>query len=429
MIMAKSSVGAIYGTALFLLVFFALVQQLGAQEVGVTTSTMHDENIFDSYKPVPDQITQTQLDLSKGWDFDMLSLGAYYTGAMLWFRDLQTRNYHAHYLMLDGSYQLDSHDDEEDDSDSSESVPPKPQISLDSLNHVLSGTIVASSAFDREEFRQYDHTSIAANVMFRQPIGLWASVRPAYSFAYRRYPNIPGITNVQNVVAIVFGTSVMPNGWITLTPMYTIKNYPTRSTFTYTVTVPEPSGHGKGSGKGTTRDTTIEFTTPSVNQFVIGLGWKQKIISGTTVTAKYMRYGAPSSQARVVTQQQLDERGVVTDITSENDIIDDPLSYSGNELRLQLNQALPLAIQLTVSSQYTDKTYTYEARDLSGSVVAPNRHDERTTIGVRFSRVFKLASYLRSNPQFEINYLRNTSNAPYYDFHKSTYTIGVEFDF
>src|SRR6267378_7013086 len=89
------------------LIFLIVVSAARGQIVNLSTSTAHDENIFDIYFPTADQITQFQLETSKDWDFDQLSLTGAYSGALELFRDLPARNFHVHILSLNADYHFE----------------------------------------------------------------------------------------------------------------------------------------------------------------------------------------------------------------------------------------------------------------------------------------------------------------------------------
>src|SRR5262245_10556841 len=96
------------------LILISVCGLLKAQDFNAAVSTTHDENIFDIHTPLPDQITQLELNASKDWDFDESSLSLNYTGAFLMFRDLTARTYHLHTLSLGSVVHFVREDDEDD---------------------------------------------------------------------------------------------------------------------------------------------------------------------------------------------------------------------------------------------------------------------------------------------------------------------------
>ena len=420
---------------LMLVAFFAsFCRVVQAQDVSFETSTLHDENIFDIYDPTPDQIAQFQLDLSKDWDFDNASLGLIYDGSGFLFRDITPRNYQIHLASVNATLHFASEHSEQDsvDDDSTVATLENP----DSLDHFLSGTILAGGQFDREEFKEYDNAIIEGSLNFRQPVGINFSFRPIYTVSYHQYMNLTGLTNVQNIFAIQAGTDILPHAWITVAPSYALKTYPTTSTYSYIVTVTTPSGHGKGSGNGkgntVTRTRTFDLTTPSVRQFTLEAEWKQTFFTGTMLKAGYTYFGLPSSEARIIPQQlrgAIDEGGLIGEFASANEIFDDHFGYDGNQLVLGFIQPLPAGFSAALNEKFIHKKYTVPAMDLSDSLaLAPNRIDDQSEFIVNISRIFAFGDK-HLKPELEFHYLRNDSNAPFYVFNKKTFLAGLEFSF
>ena len=116
--------------------------------------------------------------------------------------------------------------------------------------------------------------------------------------------------------------------------------------------------------------------------------------------------------------------------TSENEIFDDHYGFSGNELVLGVEAELPGSVHLDCSADHLWKKYTIPAKDLSDSVViADNRVDRRLEVRIGVSRTFQMGGGRSLKPRGEVHFLRNSSNAPYYDFDKKTYLVGIEFNF
>ncbi len=411
---------------------------LNAQDVGVQASRFRDGNIFEIYNATSDQITQLQLDVSQDWDVDRLSLSLAYSGSGLLFQDLPERNYHAHVLTLSGSYQLESHDEDDGGEDSSASAADSVRAAAaaipDSADHFLETSILGAGQFDRQDYSEYDNSIVSAAVAFRQPLGNLVSIRPAYSLSYHSYPNLPGITNVQNIFAVHLATSFVRGGWIVFTPAYAVKSYTTTSSYTYTVNRINP-GHGKGGGEGNVvkMTKTIELNTPSVDQSSLSLGWQQKVGPDATIIAGYTAFMTPSTEARVIPDQlrgAVESAGLIGGFAAENEIFDDHYRYSGNAVTLQLQQQLPLSILLQAGGGFWFKHYADPAYDLSDSVVvASHREDHRSEFSILLSKKILFANTSVLKPAIEIRYLRNNSNAPYYDFDKTVLSAAIEYDF
>src|SRR5207247_1174950 len=137
---------------------------------------------------------------------------------------------------------------------------------------------------------------------------------------------------------------------------------------------------------------------------------------------QYNYFGRPSSTARILPQQiqgALEQQGAIGTFISQNEIFDDHYGYSGNEFALQIQQAIPFSINLTVKGDFLKKTYTIPAKDHTDTVVvANNRADQRFEGEINISKTIPFGESNSVKPRIEIHYLRNTSNAPYYDFDK-----------
>lgn len=433
--------------SLFLLTGY---QNVNAQDISLGGASIYDQNIFEISFPTSDQITQFQLDASKDWDMDQLSLNLSYNGSLLLFRDLTSRNYHLHLLSLNSVYHFTESEkkenggDEEPDttdneSDSSDAMPKSidretsaAPIHSDSSDQFLYASLVGASQFNKNDFSQYDNTRIAGTVIFRQPLNEVTNLRPSYALAYHTYPNLSGLTNIENLFSLQLGTSAVYRGWIAATIAYGIKSYPISTTYTYTITPPGQLGRGN-FGAGRQRTGKYELNTPSVNQVILSINWQQNFLSNTQFTAAYTYYGNPSTTARILPRQLrsvLEQHGALGTFSSQTTIFDDHYAFSGSDAALQVQQSLPLAIILTIQARYQNKTYTTAAMDLSDTVVIANhREDRKFESEVNLSKTFSLAGGKSLKSMVEFHYLRNNSNAPYYDFNKNAFTIGFEFSF
>jgi hypothetical protein len=413
---------------------------------------MRDENIFDAYLAVPDRITQFQVDASKDWDFDNSSLTLSYFGSLLLFRDLTARNYHVHLLTLTSLYHFVPEEEESDDAEADSSgdddedstaaapraaAPAVPPVHSDSLDRYLSLSASAASQFDKTEFSQYDNSRVAGSVIWREPLGARASLRPSYAVQLHSYPNLSGISNVENRFALLAGTVPADGGWLTAGVAYGIKAYTSSATYTYTIDGTPGSlgqGHGKGGAGGTAaRTRTITLNSPAVSQLVASAELVQKLAEMIRVRAQVQHFGNPSTAARILPQQlnsTVEQEGMLGLFTSQNEIFDDHYGFSGNEVLLGVELTFPGSINAGCTADFVAKKYTIPARDLSDSLVlAANREDNRLDVAMSLSKSISFGGTRSLKPKAEIHYLRNHSNAPYYEFDKSTYLIGVEYNF
>ncbi len=425
------------------LVLIALCTKVHAQEIDFGMSTVHDENIFDIYTPFPDQVTELELSVTKEWDFSQNTLGMSYAGSGVLFSTLQERNYHIHLLALSTSYRFLRDNDESDSPDSTQDILPG---RADSLDQILFASAGGGQQFDGESFSEYDNRAFLSTIGFRQPIGEWTSATPSWAFTYREYPNLDIVTNFQNAFRLALRGDTPGGTTFSLIPAFAVKNYTNSSTYAYTVneihnvgpadtTIGNGKRHGIGNGISGTEITqrTRTFTAgdPSVRQWTLSAGIEQMLRSdGTRFSATYTRVGTPSAAARAIPQQLrnvLEVKGLTS--TSQNEIYDDRFSYSANAIELRAEHPLPYSLTINAGAGFQTKTYTLPAMDLSDTVqLADRRLDDRTEISVEISRPIALGSGILK-PQVDIHYLRNKSNAPFYDFEKKTILMGIEYSF
>jgi surface lipoprotein assembly modifier-like protein len=423
------------------------------QTFTVGTSSLHDENIFDIYLPTSDQITQVELQAAEDWDFDQASLTASYEGSGQFFRDLPARNYHLHLLSFSALYHVET-GDEDGEADSADgnadsartlsnpaAIVGGTPIHSDSADRFLLFALTGASQFDRDIATSFgnpivhDNWSIDALASMRQPAGIRFSFRPWYLFSVHVYPNVSAISNLQQSAGVTLGSDLLKGSWIALTPAYAFKNYTGSSTFTDTVRFRRTSGHGKGFGfgNGGVRESTFVFTTPSVNQFIVSLTWKQTITPGSVVSAGYTHFGAPSGEARILPAQlggTPGDRGVAGSFTADDEIFDDHFAYSADGLGLQLNQSLPFGFKVVAAQHFQQKTYSAPAMDLADSLtLASHRDDRRTETDLTLSLPIALGPGKTLTPEAEYHHVRNDSNAPYYAFDKSVILLGISFEF
>ena len=453
---------------LFSTIYLFSVTRSHAQSVNLGVSTLYDRNIFDTYAPTSDQLTQFQANASKDWDFDQAWIGLSYYGAFFLYQNTAPKNYHAHSVSFGMIYHIENHDnDEKEIPDSSDSnsdadslqtdtaILRQPPIvtdasatNTDSLDHYLYGTATCSSQFNKIDFQEYSRATFMGTISFRQPLGLMATVRPFYSFNYNSYPNLVSLTNYQNSAGLIWGASPSPATWIGVQGTYALKSYTTSNSFSYTFndTTPgspsyghgNPTDHGRGnsgsgnSGSAKIRTVTYRFTTPSVSQFSFGIVWYQKILASTNYSIHLMHFDNPSSEARTIPerlQSTVEKRGGSLEDFSIQDIFDDRFAYKGNELTIHMEQSLPFQISLAVDGQVKGKFFTSPATSLSGDTLNAHRVDTRFDLLLNLSKSFVFSGGETLSLQTEFHYIRNSSNEPFYDFDKSVILAGITFEF
>jgi hypothetical protein len=429
----------------WVILLLGVLQLANAQDIALKVSSTYDQNIFDTYSSLRDLVTEPAVDISKGWDYDQAYLGVFYSGALVLYKDLPARNYHLHTAMVGWTYHFapaeeeqneDEYSPDEDSTGSSETTSTlqsntPPVVHSDSLDQFLYTSIIGAMQFNKEAYKQWDNTVAGATITFRQPLGVRVSFRPAYSLTYHAYPSISGLTNFQNSIGVTIGTDVIPKTWVSITASFGYKSYPNNQSGQDTIYVTKP-GHGKGGG---TTEMVIQynFTTPSVSQPWLTMLGAYKPMTGTECTAQFSYYLNPSSTARELPKLRNGASAAPTIIQGldidQNELYDDHFSFNGIELNATVHQSLPLMLNLTAGFIFQHKTYTYSAKDLADSSLAINRKDNRSDISLKLERSFSIAKENTINLVGEYHYLRNGSNAPYFDFEKNKFMLGLEYSF
>jgi hypothetical protein len=438
-----------------LLFIFLFIYQgtLFSQHASVGLSTTHDPNIFQNYSPLADQVYGSELSIDKDFDFDNLSVSLAYYGSLQLYRDLTTKNYSVHQLSLSSSYLLgsDPDDDSSTDSDSTEAiddstesegdsvaliapkpVPPKQYTApSDSVRHILYGNFFGSKQFDKQDYSIYDNSAVGSEIIYRFPFGEKVSLRSSVSLLYHNYPNLQAITSADNVLSFIIGTTHLPLKWFGGGIHLGTKHYPT-STIIYDTIVVGKKGHGKLGGGNGIRVHQYDFTQPSVSQISWTINFDDSVTATSVIRGQYMRYGHSNREARLLANTVTDNTDGLADegtFSTLNDIYDDHYAYDGDRIEFHVEQALPYAIMLTAAVEYNHKTYTGAAYDHLDSLVAPNRIDNRHEEVVGISKSMTLSPTVKLKPNLEITFLKNSSNAEYYDFSFSKIVFGIELIF
>ncbi|HLX11865.1 MAG TPA: hypothetical protein VKS81_03550 [Bacteroidota bacterium] len=437
--------------------------ELRAQDVTVEASSISDPNIFDNYSDYRDNIYQLGLFVSDDWDVsDESTLSASYGGSLQLFNTLSTRNYNVNVITLSWITKFENDDDDEDttsdedstsaDSTQDDSTKPiiapvkiKPPVVKkidstainpaddDSLSRAILGTATGSKQFDKVQFDVYDNSKIVTLFGYRQPLGNRMAIAPFFTASYHDFANLEGITNYEFDWALQFKKGFSQNGWFDVTVSYGAKHYPISTSYSDTAHVGK-SGHGKNGAGGGLRIVTFELSTPSVAQFVSSIFLHQHFFSGTDISLVYNFFGEPSSIARLIQNQLGNGVGIFNHLgtptfNSQNEIFDDHYAFRANDINVSLQQTIPWSFVLSAALDAAHKIYTLPAYDLTDSIVASQRIDDRIDLQIGLSYPIMFTAQKNIKPRIGIEFLRNSSNAAYYDFDKSVYSFGVEINY
>jgi hypothetical protein len=449
---------AIFAKALFIFVFFIFCFSipLNAQHISVGASLTSDPNIFDTYNPLKDKVSEIAFDISKGFSSENRYIGIFYSGAFSFYKDLPARNYQFHMAMVGYNYHFskkivdDTSESEpmlsdEDsisssDEDTAEATATDDDLltediegeSTDSLDNFLNIRFTGGLQINKVDYESWDNTILAGTAIVRQPLGRHASIRPSYTITYNSYPNLTALTNIQHSISLILGTDILPFSWFAVIPTFGAKSFPITQTDSITLS---KDLKGKPGSGGTTGGKTISYnlTTPSVRQTSFTFLWNYRPAPATYFSTRFTHFNIPSSISRTVPELRKGATKIYNMLTQnsfgENELYDDHYSYSGNNISVDVEQALPLELFLSGSWRYEKKTYTYAATDIADSVIATNRIDTRRELEMNISRTFEITEETGLKIEIGFHYIKNSTNSLYFDFKKSTLMAGVEYSF
>lgn len=413
------------------LICLAAAAPLNAQSFNVGASMTSDPNIFDTYYPVKDRITEISLGISD-WKLSENSFfGYFYSGSLAFHKNIPGRDYQLHMGMLGYRYHFKADDvagpEGEIDGLQPEEEPPQ----HDSLDQFLNLRLTGSLNLNKNDYEQWDAMTLGGTAVFRQSLGAHASIRPAYGFAYVSYPNLSPITNLQHKFSLIAGSDFLPSNWFAMMISYGIKTFPIDQTDSISVT--KSSHQSGGGGSGTSNTVSYNMTTPSVKQASVSLIWNYGPAPTTDFSFRYTHYYDPTAESRNIPdlrKSALRNIGAMTQASgSENELYDDPYSYRGDLFYSGVDQTLPLELSASGSVQLEKKYYTYPAVDLEDSPLGVNRSDTRTVLGIMLSRMFAITEESAITVMASFEYSKNSSNSPYFNFKKNAIMAGVEYSF
>jgi hypothetical protein len=445
----KNSVNRISAIVVSFICWFAV--PLNAQNVSVGVSLTNDPNIFDTYAPSKDRISELSLDLSKGWISRNSYTGLFYSGSISLYNDLPARNFQFHMVMLGINHHYLKDDATENLTDTSSTSDDQSSqddstiitdnyddeiesVHNDSTDNFLNISFIGFTQINKLDFQDWNNLMFGGRIVFRQSLGYYASLRPSYSINYSSYPNLTMLTNIQNRISLIFGTDALPMNWLAVIPSYGLKSYPIDQTSD--ITLHSNTGGGKNNSvMGTSAKKTISYnlSTPSVSQLSFTILWNYQPAPATRINAQLKHFNQPSKVARAIPELRKGAANfydmTAGKISGQNELYDDQFSYSGNTIAIEVEQLLPVELIFNGSWEYQKKTYTYSATDLADSVIATNREDKRTELVLNISRSFPLTEETSLSAHVDYHFINNISNSTYFDFKKSTIMIGVEYGF
>jgi hypothetical protein len=391
-------------------IFLAGHQVTAQTRFSVSQITVYDQNIFRNYLEASDWVNQTSLDFQYNFQLHKIPVRFDYTGDLNLFYYYNDRLSHSHQASLESFLTLNK-------------------------NFVCNlGTAFQLRKF-KPDFNFYDYQTALAYIQFRWDAWQSTPMSLGYRFRNRDYANLTQLSYREH------------HGF------FQIKHFfPTRTTFiaelnwgqkVYTnpqtveqvvIVTPKNSGKGRGQSHGRGHqmmpsDTSIvayNMTALKAEQWHLSLKFAQSIFLKTGMSIEYIRQSAPANNIRYLT-------GLEYSYSKDDELYDDPYSYSSNELEFTITQMLPWSSSLKIYANLLDKKYLYwigTDSTLSLNQADEKRNDQQNLFGLILQKNFKLNKNLKNLSFYiSVNYLSNQSNDLYFDFKGIFVHSGFEFLF
>jgi hypothetical protein len=401
--------GAVRGRIAFVLITLVLV--LCAISFGQTTTSLglqfsYDSNAYRTYDAVPDYVTETSFSLARDIAGGPWSTRLFYEGNLNFFNEDEDRRFHDHTLGLAASRPLAWH-----------------EVVLG-----FGGNFSLSRNAALYEYANYAQGLAFANA--KLPLGAAGASQIGYRIRYRSYENLAELTNLENYVfeRVNFGLSSGTS--FILQTSYGRKSYSSTSSGTPAPELPT-HGHGHRGGGGGDGDEWESSTgsggVPPASQWMGSAKVGQSVTPSTGLGIHYLRrvsLGADAPSAYPY--------GKLYSYRSEDEIFNDPYSFEGHEVGVEMTRLLPWQMSVKMGYDRYVKNYTYAARDLSGEPLptGENRMDTQGIIWVSLRKAFSGRGALNGFQIYsEVLSITNESNDPYFDYDDTVLSLGTSLSF
>jgi hypothetical protein len=180
-------------------------------------------------------------------------------------------------------------------------------------------------------------------------------------------------------------------------------------------------GYGKGMhSSGSAEYPVLTFDVSALTQAGLRVSVGQSLGEGLGLGLKYQRRWNLDGNFRALVSGMLTAGG-------DDELLDDPYSYSSNEGSATLTALLPWGVTATPSVFAQWKSYPYPA-SLDASAAGPLRSDRRFGASLGVEKSIDGAWLLFSAPvvTLEYSYVRNQSNTTVFDYATHGVALGLE---
>jgi hypothetical protein len=245
-------------------------------------------------------------------------------------------------------------------------------------------------------------------------------LKTGYNLRYRRYENIPELTNT------------LHTGFVQVN-----KSFPTRTTFIlegglgYKSFAGQDaySSTGRGYGRGYSQMYSVPDTSSadpiSLSQAVLLARVSQSLHDKIGIFVQYRRQFSLTDQTDYLNSDQYFQ---------DEELFDDPYSFESKGYSTQLTWMMPWSVKLQLGGGWTSKDYISEQAYLSAedSVgLGGSRKDTYRNQFVTLSKTIAVNKNWLTSLQLNLNYIyiRNTSNSYWYDYKNNMIGGGLQWNF
>lgn len=365
----------------------------------ISFSSYYDDNMYRTPEKTEDLINDFQIGLNFHPEDSGINL--YYSGDLIFYRENSERNFSIHNLGFNFTVPFGDNQ--------------KQRFYLGtSLSTRVNGT----------DYSYYDYSQVYAyaNFRFNLPFIL---LKTGYNFRYREYANIPDLTNSRHYFFAQMSKSFPTKTSLILEGDWGYKGFSGSETY-YTTSSGDGMGGGRGGGMIPTTNISVSSTEiPSMSQV---------IILGRIAQSLHPRIGANLQYKKQISLT--DETNYLNSDSyyQDEELFDDPFSYSSDELTSKITIIFPWAVKLGVSGNLITKEYISENAYVSAedTVAAGGiREDDLQTVYVNLSKTFHAnKSWLNAlRISFDYVYTKNESNSYWYNYESNLYGIGIDWNF
>jgi hypothetical protein len=311
----------------------------------------------------------------------------------------------------------------------------------------LSAATAATARFGRESYALYNFWQGAAQTGMKYAFAENLVARADYRFRARAYPSFTSLGFLEHAPSLGASLTLVTNTSIHADLFYGRKQFVTGGVSASTGMMsagaapinglgiegggPWGGGNGNGNGNGggygsgmhaggAASAPILAYDVPSLSQAGLRVSIGQALAEGLGLGLKYQRRWNLDGDMHAIVA------GVITG-GGDDELLDDPFSYSGDEISTTLTAVLPWSVTMKATLSTQSKSYPYAA-SLDAVLAGPDRHDRRSGASLSAETTFPGAWLVFEGTDLTLSYqyLRNESNSSVFDFSAHAVSLGVE---